>query len=95
MRIIQFKESGNPPRVGMVEGAMVNILGGFESTYNLAQSAIHAGLSLQDFIRDAGFHRYNFIRRTAATRGNSTPHNPPRSRTYVDYRDWIDASGQC
>lgn len=55
MRIIQFKDSGNASRVGLVDGSVIRILGGFHSAYDLASTAIRTGKSLQDTIQVQDF----------------------------------------
>ncbi len=51
MRLIQFKDSDKTTRVGLVHGSTIKVIGGCRSTYDLANTAIQTGQSLQETIQ--------------------------------------------
>jgi hypothetical protein len=59
MRLIQFLDPGNRPRVGLIgeSGDRVGIVAGFASTYDLAAAALERGTTLENLLRSTGFER--------------------------------------
>ena len=96
MRLIQFLDPGNRPRVGVihVSGEQVATLRDFTSTYDLAQAAIADESTIEELVRLERARRRATLRAAARRRTRPAAADPCRSDSLPRFGHGADAPRQ-